>query len=217
VRTLKEIYNGMNETSFKERIKNDLPFFCERVLGLELSSFHREQLEMLDQRYVCIISPRGHLKTTLFSIAYPIWKLWKEENIEICLTSSTIDQSRKTLEKVHSAIEENEFLRELMPTDRKSSWNRFELTCKNRNKYFIKPFNSTIRGTHVNYCICDDILREGNTQEQIKEIFWSIIFPIVQTKRGQLMVVGTPMTENDLLFELGRKMAGRTGDGLLLR
>lgn len=205
MRTLQQMLEGMDEAEFREKAKTDLPFFCERVLGLELSTFHLDQLKLLDKRYVCIVSPRGHLKTTLFAIAYPIWRMWSENNREICLISSALDQSKKTLEKVQAMIEDNELLKELIPIARESPWNKLLLTCRNGSRYFIKPFNSTVRGTHVDYCVCDDILREGNRQDQIRETFWSVVFPIVQTKRGQLIVIGTPMAENDLLSEIGKK------------
>lgn len=202
MRIMKEMLNNMDEKEFRKKAKDDFVFFCARVLGLQLSTFHLEQLEMLNSRYVCIVSPRGHLKTTLFAIAYPLWRIWKDENVEICLISSAIDQSKKTLEKAQSMIEDNEILNELK--SKKNQWNSMLLACNNGSRYFIKPLNSTIRGTHVDCCICDDILRENNS-ERASEIFWSVIFPIVQTKRGQLIITGTPTSENDLLSEIEKK------------
>jgi len=193
------------------RMTLDFPYFAEEVLGYKFATFHKEQMNAVSDgrnRYVFIISPRGHLKTTLFSIAYPIWRLYtsRKKNLRICLTSSALDQSWDAMEFVQNKIEENDYLRELMPVHREKAWNKSETTLTNGNKYFVKPFNDTIRGTHVDYYINDDILREeGTTQEQIKTKFWSLITPCIQTRKGQLVVVGTPMTIDDLLHELKEK------------
>jgi len=201
------IFNGQNENSALVRIQYDLPWFIENVIGYSLDTFHVEQLNLLwNNRFVCIISPRGHLKTTLFSVCYSIWLLYTKKDIRIALVSAGLQQAKDTLEIIKKLISENEVLRELIPTDRSDSWSKTELTTRNGNVLKIKPFTTRIRGTHVDYFICDDILRDEEiTQEQAKELFWSVITPCVNTRKGQLIVVGTPMKTDDLLAELEEK------------
>jgi len=186
------------------RSNMDFIFFCEHILGFKMSDFHKEPIQYIyNNRFILIIWPRGHLKTTIWSIAYCIWRLWKEKNIEIGIVSSALEQSQKIIEEIQTRIEDNEFLEGLIPKNKQETWNKSQLNTENKNKCYQKPFNSTSRGTHVDYLICDDILREENlSQEQIKDYFWSIFYPTVQTRRGQIIMVGTPMTTMDLFSEL---------------
>ena len=186
------------------RCNFDFPYFAETVLGMKISEFHKEPVKYIySERFILIIWARGHLKTTIWSEAYPIWRLWKERGIEIAVTSSALEQSQRVIENVQTRIEDNEFLKELVPTDKQTTWNKSQLNTENGNKYYQKPFNSTSRGIHVDYLILDDILREENiSQEQIKDIFWSVFFPTTNTRKGQTIMVGTPMTMKDLFADI---------------
>lgn len=188
---------------FSTRCNTDFAFFTTHVLNLRMDPFHQEPLPFIYRnRFVLIIWPRGHYKTTIWSEAYPIWRLWRENNIEIGLVSSALSQSEKTLENIQIRIENNEFLKDLVPRERSVTWNKSQLNTKN-NRCFIMPFNSSARGKHLDYLIMDDILREENlSQEQIKDYFWSIFFPEIHTRKGQLILAGTPMTTKDLFAEL---------------
>lgn len=193
----------------EDKCRRSFPFFCENVLDLELADFHIQQTQELVKsnfRYFDFINPVGHGKSTLFSVAYPVWRLWRETNYEICLSSSSIDQSQKLFYIIQDTLKNNKFFKDIVPGDRKFSWNKSMITTTNRNRYYIKPFNPSARGIHPNLLILDDILREQDTtHEQIKDLVWSIFYPRVQTKKGQLIIVGTPMEEDDLFGELERK------------
>jgi len=220
VRTLKDIVNSIPEIKPQEhdfdtnrsywmaklsaRCNFDFPFFTEHVLGCKLSEFHKEPVPFIyNSKLILIIWARGHLKTTIWSECYSIWRMWKERGIEIAITSSALEQSQRVIENIEARIENNEFLKELIPKDKQATWNKSGLVTENGNRCFQKPFNSSTRGTHVDYYVCDDILREENlSQEQIKDFFWSIIFPCIQTRKGQMLVVGTPMTMKDLFAEI---------------
>ena len=186
------------------RANLDFSFFAESVLGIKMSAFHKEIIPFLtNSRFIMIVWPRGHLKTTILSEAYVMWRLWREKDKEIAITSSALEQSQKTIENIQYKLADNEFLKELIPTDRNMTWNKSSLETINHNKCYQKPFNSTARGIHVDYLILDDILREENlSQEQIKDFFWSIFYPTVQTRAGQMVMIGTPMTTRDLMADI---------------
>lgn len=192
----------------------DFRSFCDKVMSeqnYKLSGFHYDMMDsVFEGRLIKIIAPRGHLKTTIFSILYPLWRMytgtdWQNKplsEVRICGVSSALDQSWKMMEVLQDMVENVEFLKDLKPP-KKHHWSRFGFTSINSHKYFVKPFNSTIRGTHVDFFICDDILRDDKlSQQQIKDLFWSTIFPCVQTRKGQIIVAGTPMTMDDLFTDL---------------
>jgi len=179
-------------------------YFCEKILGYELTKFHNDVInETISKRYDVVIIPRGHSKTTIFSVCYPLWKLWTEGNIEICQVSNTLEQSKKTLGIVREIMSTNIYLKELLPQNKDKTWSKTEISTSQGGSYSVKPFSDSARGGHYDLVVMDDLLRDTDmTHEQIKEIFWSVFFPAVQTKGGQLIVVGTPMAHNDLLTEL---------------
>ena len=218
MRTIDEITSssGMSLMRTEAHAKSDLQFFLKHVIGAKLSDFHYEELSLLygedkPNRYVCVISPRGHLKTTLFSIYYVAWKLYRENKFLIAISSSTMDQGKRIMSTLRDAINDNELLEKLMPKSRDFLWNKTEISTVNRNHVAIKMFGTSVRGTQVDLYVFDDVLRdlENMTQEQAKDIFWGICFPCVQARKGQIVVVGTPQTTDDLLADI----TGEDDDG----
>lgn len=63
------------------RASNDFIYFCENVVpelfnNQPMSKFHKEIAMLpLKNKWLCIIVPVGHLKTTIFSKAYCLWRL----------------------------------------------------------------------------------------------------------------------------------------------
>ena len=206
MRKMKQILGNYELADFIVRCNFDFSFFSERVLGLELSKFHREIMKLVqdeNNQQILIVLPRGHLKTTIFSVAYPIWRAWREGGKDICLVSSSLDQSAKSIEDIQFRIISNEFLKDLIPRNRENAWNKSKLVTSNMNKIYNRPYNSSARGVHPDYLILDDILRDDKlNQEQIKDIFFSVFYPMSNMKRFQKIIVGTPMTINDLFIDL---------------
>lgn len=186
---------------------DDLTDFLFRESKIKFGEFHREAIkQVLENRYIAVMLPVGHLKTTIFSICYPIWRLLREKNYEICLVSSTIEQSMKNLAFIQQIIQDVPWLRHLVPEDRSYTWNKSQLTTTNRNMCYIKPFSPTARGIHPNEIIYDDILRESDiSMDEIKDIFWHIFFPRGQTKNCRHIVIGTPISPDDLFHEIKEK------------
>lgn len=194
---------------------SDPAFFISNVLGYTTSKFHREMIETaMKNRYVLIEVPRGHAKTTMISKGYATWLLWKEKGVEICLTSSSMKQSKKVLNEIKAMISENPFLKHLVPNDVEFSWNKEEIQTTNGNLFYVKPFNDSARGIQPQYLLYDDILRTEDsdlTAEEKEEIFWSVFFPAGQTNRCKHFVCGTPAFEGDL-FDKIEKNATEIGD-----
>ena len=193
----------------------DPSFFIGEVLGYKPSKFHKEMTdEAMKNRYLLIEVPRGHAKTTMISKGYATWLLWKERGVEICLTASSLQQSKKVLNEIKAMITQNPFLKHLVPTDRETSWNKNEIETTNGNYLYIRPFNDSARGIQPNYLIYDDIMRlEDNnvTAEDKEDIFWSVFYPAGQTNRCKHFIVGTPAYEGDL-FDKIEKNANTIGD-----
>jgi len=206
------------EIEFEFRCRSDFVYFCENVLNMEMTSYHVELASLpVQHRQLCVIVPRGHGKTMLYSIAYPLWRLWREKNFELCLTSSSLEQSMKIFAKSQELLESNPFFSRILPQDRFSSWNKSQLVTRNGNWFYVKPFNSTARGIHPHCIIYDDLLREMDTPlEQIEETFWGVFYPCGQINNCQHLIVGTPQTPDDLYAKL-EKLSEKDKDWQVVR
>jgi len=204
----------LNDVEFLSKC-SDPSFFIGEVLGYKPSGFHKEMTdEAMKNRYLLIEVPRGHAKTTMISKGYATWLLWKEKGVEICLTASSLQQSKKVLNEIKAMITQNPFLKHLVPTNRETSWNKNEIETTNGNLLYIRPFNDSARGIQPNYLIYDDIMRlEDNnvTAEEKEDIFWSVFYPAGQTNRCKHFIVGTPAYEGDM-FDKIELNANTVGD-----
>lgn len=194
-----------DEAKFRFRAVFDFPFFLERVFNIKLAKFHLEVCSKLfEGQLVYLILPRGFGKTTIVSTGYTLWRIWREERKQVCIFSASREQSERIIKQVQDTLLDNsEFFKDIIPESRELKWNTRQIEAKNGNMAFVKPLKPTSRGIRPHYIICDDILRdEKYTQDQVKEIFWSVIFPSSDGGRAQIVCVGTPMTTDDLFFDL---------------
>jgi len=127
----------LNNLDFLSKCSNPA-FFIDKVLGYKPSKFHTEMVEeSMKNRYILVEVPRGHAKTTMITKGYSTWLLWKERGVEICITSSSMKQSKKFLAEIKQMIVENPFLKHLAPKDRDLSWNKEELKTTNGNYLYM--------------------------------------------------------------------------------
>lgn len=188
------------------------PYLFENVLGLEAGQIHRDMIKKLMSKNLQVFfqAARGHGKSELVSVAYTIWLLLskgsdRNQPFQICLISATDDQTVKLFQRIKNYIEGTPSLRQVIyPTNIHSAkWNERELITKNNVHLIGRNMGSAVRGLHVNVAILDDILNDESANIQSsKDIFYGVIFPIVQTKRGKMVIVGTPMSFDDLFTEL---------------
>src|SRR3990167_2917460 len=186
---------------------NDLlAYHIPRERYFPLGQFHKEICgHLLSYRYALSIVPRGHLKTSLLN-AYACWRLFRESNYELVLVSSTLDQSMKNLSEIQYYLETTPWLQHLLPDDRSTAWNKSTLVTKNRSLIQVKPFSPSARGMHPSEILYDDVLREADvTMDDIKDTFWSIFYPMGQTKHCKHIIVGTPLSQEDLFAEIEQK------------
>jgi hypothetical protein len=108
-------------------------------------------------------------------------------------------QSIKILEEIRLLIENNEFLKDLMPDQsvRTNTWTKTEIRTKTNCKIMCKPYNPNIKGYHVDYILCD----EAATYRD-QEIFFRYVVTRVTAKLGKIAVISTPVDLADLMVTL---------------
>lgn len=192
--------------------KTFFPYLFTRVLNLEMGEIHHDMIEKLMSKnnQVFFQASRGHGKSELVSVAYVIWLLITKgsnnrQPFQICLISATDDQTVKLIQRIKNYVEGTPCLRQtLFPVNIHSAkWNEREIITKNNVHLIGRNMGSAVRGLHVDVAILDDILNdESSNINSAKEVFYGVIFPIVQTKMGRMIVVGTPQSFDDLFSEL---------------
>jgi len=192
--------------------KPSFEYFCKVVLRQKLGAMHKEWIRAaLDpSKHLVIMSARGHFKTTILSVAFPLWIMMREKKPKmIVILSATLEQSTEIMGLMKRQIEENEILREVLYPENihETKWSETQIRTRNGHRVLCLPFGDTVRGKHPDYCICDDVLKAevSSDVEDAKRVFYGIVYPIVQARRGKVIVVGTPVSYIDLLNDLSSK------------
>lgn len=220
----------MNSKDLLLRSKYDFEFFCKNILGMVFEEHHRKIANLLlddSKRFVVIEVARGHGKTYLLK-AYNLWRSTFYEGRKSCIISSAKEQSWDVLLDLKRIIENNEHINFLRPSlsrignKKDDKWSASHIITSTECSTKSLPFNSTIRGQHVNELICDDILRDVNTgtipEDKQKKLFAEAVSPVVNTLKGKLIIVGTPQTDTDIIA-ISKEILeefGRAGDFLSL-
>ena len=172
----------------------DLFFFSDEIMRepnyLRLHiGLHDELCHVIQsEEDVVILMPRGFLKTTLFSVYYPIWSLLKNPNLKFLQMSDTQTVSKKFLSETKQHSIRNKRLNLIFPefkpdmstgdSARKySKWSETEITIA-RSIISKEPSiiavgaRTEVTGTHFDRQLYDDIMTEENatTQEKIDGI-----------------------------------------------
>lgn len=201
-------------------LKNDLSYFAERVLDMEIVNHHKEWSELVsnDPR-IAINASRDHGKSYFFCFAYVLWRAyyhWIPPSLGAdyksiprislgYIFSNTQDQAIKHLEIVKHELETNDRLFHLIP-DKKDTWSKQEIRLSNGAIIRARGWGVSVRGAHPVYVVCDDVLNEENLYSEItrrkeKDYMFSAVTPML-VPGGQLVVVGTPLHNDDLYADL---------------
>ena len=203
--------------NMRQMAKSSLYFFSKAVLGFDklTHSLHKpvcEFLELHDRRKMLVL-PRGHYKTTISTISYPMWLSINNPNIRILLASSTTTNAQKMLGLIRAKWERCDMLRwlfpELIPNTGLTRWND-SCAVVNRDKDFPEGTYEAIGagGTavsrHYDVIIEDDLVSEDHliSKEQMdKVISWhqykESLF--VSPGKGLDVLIGTRWAHFDLL------------------
>jgi len=209
MKSLEEILQGEDIATFLTRCRTNFKFFCERVLSgtlgeeIKIQPFHLEWFRMFwENPRSVVIAARGTGKTTVLSVAFPLWLSLFFKHKHFMVVSNAMHQSVDIIEKIRLYIEENELLHQLKPKAQSLSWSRTELNTTTGCRIVAKPLNANIRGIHNDYLVCD----EAGLYDD-PNLFFRAIVPTVTARKGHIMVIGTPISQTDLLARLSENPA----------
>lgn len=210
-----------------ERGKSDLYFLCKVILGYDRLTPHTHLalckfIQTCPLRRRKIHMPRGHFKTTIFTIGETIRDILNDPDIRILLVASTSRNAERFLSEIRKHFEANEFLRwlypEVIPSDfNLVTWNNQEITVK-RTTFWREPTIDTIgaRGNvesrHYSIIRADDLIgrREYESETEMeKTIEWSDgLEALLIDPSYQLDVIGSKWTMSDVYAHIERFYSG---------
>lgn len=225
--------------ALRKRACSDLYVFAKSILGYDwlVPHIHGQLCVALEELAQCLDAdpagddellnrllcelPRGWLKTTLCSIAFPIWLSIRKPNIRILVVQNSATNAQKKLSVIRGQWEQNELLRslfsELLPT-KNSVWKADSL-CLTRSASFAESTyeaagtSTRVVSRHYDVVIEDDTVAPdydelgkeslAPTHEDVqKAIGWhrSNVLPLLNNPRcGINLVVGTRWYDQDLI------------------
>ena len=193
------------------------------MLGRKVAPMHREiQDSILNlDKHLRVMAARQCGKTTTLSdfVAWICWITDKDNpmviksphnevetsKLKIAYISHNLPQSTSVLSSIKETIMSTPLLQnslfETEHLDRR--WGSTQVKTKNGHEIYCLPFGSRIRGRALNFCILDDVLQDAETNVgKAKDAFWSAIYPAVGGEKGKILAFGTPMSYDDLLYDL---------------
>jgi len=210
----------------REKCKSSLYFFARAILGFsELDKdIHRPICSDL-QNYQemtrgMVVLPRTWFKSTIVSIAYPIWRAIQNPNIRILIAQNTITNAKKKISSIKTIFETNDLLRALFPEVLPNSRCQWSTEGVTLNRSLAEPeatfepagTGTTVISRHYDLIIQDDTvapdfdsmtgeMQQPTRAEIEKAIGWHkqchplLLHPL----RSQILIVGTRWAPEDLI------------------
>ena len=210
-------------------LRNDLSYFAERILDMEIVDHHKEWSDLVaNNKRTAINAPRDHVKSYFFCFAYAVWRAyfhWIPPDLPLnfrsiprislgYVFSNTQDQAIKHLEIIKNELEANPKLHHLVPV-KKENWSKQEIRLANGAIIRARGWGVSVRGAHPVWVICDDVLNEENLYSEItrrkeKDYLFSAVTPML-VPGGQLTIVGCVTPDTYVVTKNGPAKIGDLG------
>jgi predicted phage terminase large subunit-like protein len=212
----------------KENAKASLYIFAKGILGYDRfdPSIHRPLCRLLEDpenSRLMIVLPRGWYKTTLATIAYPIWCAVRNPNVRILIVQNTHTNAMAKLKSISDHFRHNQLFRAMFPEilpDKNCMWTQETLTVPRPRAAAEGTIDAAgtrtqLTGRHYDKIIEDDTVApalsdigEENVAPTKEDVVQAIGFhrflvpPLLvhpTDKRYQNIVIGTRWFEKDLI------------------
>ncbi len=197
------------------------PTYFSHYLKHETAPFHKEMMRIAESdtiRLAVVMAFRGSAKSTIFSLAYPIWSIiGRQQRKFVLILTETKDQARILMANLRNEMEYNEMLkRELGPFEDGDQWGAMSVVIpKYRARIMVASSEQAVRGirhweNRPDLVIVDDIqtVESVKTMEQRdKDYQWFTgeIIPIgdLGTK---IILIGNMLHRDSLLMRLANEI-----------
>jgi hypothetical protein len=180
----------------------DLYFFASEILGYNHTrpspdpanpsvdmepGLHGEMAKIVvdsPKKKRLFLVPRGHMKSTVLTVADTIRRVCKNPNLRILLLSATGPTAESFLAEIKQHFDSNQLFRSLFPDrlpGKNDTWNQDAVQVGGRtiaagvNTIEARGIDGNIVGRHYDYCKADDLVTKDNitTPEQRNKLIES--------------------------------------------
>lgn len=196
---------------FQELLKTDYMAYCRHALGMEDVNWrtHGETVQVLesDARRKVLVLPRGTFKSSLASVAYPMWRLEQNPDLTVLLDSELFNNSKNLLREIRAHYESERYIR-IFGNRVGKKWGESEITIaprvRNRKEASITVGGiGTVKvGQHYDVIIGDDYNSPSNsdTLEKCEKVINHVRYNLnILNPNGEYVFVGTRYAERDVI------------------
>ena len=156
--------------------KRDLKFLCTNYLGYKDWDLVHDDVESLlrkPSKKKALLLPRGHLKSTLVTVAYSIQQIIRNPNCRILIANQVWDMSRSFMREIKAQLEGSQ-LKYFFGEFTSPKWNEDLMVVRQRTKPLKEPtilttgVEAETTGGHFDVIFLDDLtgLQNSSTPEQ---------------------------------------------------
>lgn len=197
--------------AIRQAYKDSLYHTAKNLLGYRdiVPHAHAPIVQALEvetkRKLICV--PRGTFKSSITSVAYPIWLLMNNPNLRVMLDSELYTNSKNFLREIKGHLANGKFI-DLFGDWSSDVWNESEVIIRPRTKILKDPsilaggVGTTKVGVHVDYIIGDDYnspANSGNVEQRKKVIEHYQYNQSILELDGTYVIVGTRYAEDDLI------------------
>lgn len=201
----------MSTQLMRELALKDFFVFSKHVLGYKDLEWnvHGPCIKTLesDAKRKLIVMPRGSFKSSLGSVAYPIWRLLRDPNLTILLDSELYTNSKNLLREIKGHLQSNGFLR-VFDSLIGTKWDEGEiiLSSRTRNRkeasITVGGIETTKVGQHYDLIIGDDYnsAQNSDSPEKCQKVIDHFKYNLnILNPGGEYLIIGTRYAELDVI------------------
>lgn len=202
-------------------------YHCAKYLlkyDLMVPDLHGRMCKMLQdpsKPYKLLCVPRGTFKSSIASVAYPIWRILNNPNIRIMVDSELYTNATNYLREIRGHFESNERLRHLFGDYVGTVWNESEIIVSKRTNIKKEPtivasgIGAGKTGQHYDLIIGDDLSSTKNiTPESAEKVVTHYrLYTSLLDPGGEKIIIGTRYSEIDIIGHIIQNDLGiKSGD-----
>lgn len=189
----------------------DFFLFAKHILGYKDLEWdvHGECVRTLESpaKKKLIVMPRGSFKSSLGSVAYPIWKILNDPDLTILLDSELYTNSKNLLREIKGHLASNAFI-SIFGNVVGDKWDEGEIIFKTRKRnrkeasITVGGIGTTKVGQHYDLIIGDDYNAPNNsdTPEKCLKVIDHFKYNLnILNPGGEYLLIGTRYAELDVI------------------
>lgn len=221
----KKANNDKEQQTDKERAAHDLEFFAKTyfpsIFSKNMCQFHHDMFRdaqslilnyNLRNNQFVRAAPRGHGKSRIISVVFPLWIICYKYRRNIMLIADTGSQSKEYIATIKAELEDNERLRkDFGDLTGAAKWTEDEIITRNDIRVVAKSSGQSLRGSSYKnirpeVVILDDLendeqVETENQRRKLYNWFMKVLMP-VGNDETVFLYVGTVLHYEALLYKV---------------